>query len=134
MSCFPPTGVFCWNELLTRDVDAAKAHYAAVFGWTYEPGPEGPCYWVAHLGTTPVAGLFQMEGEAFEGIPPHWFSYIATDALEATVATLEANGGIVLRPPFQVGPFRIALMKDVTGAAIGLTQLVSEGDAAGEPG
>src|SRR4051795_10612898 len=26
-------GSFCWNELATRDMDAAKRFYGAVFGW-----------------------------------------------------------------------------------------------------
>ncbi len=30
---------FAWNELYTRDVEAAKAFYAATVGWTFEGGP-----------------------------------------------------------------------------------------------
>ena len=28
-------GAMCWNELLTRDVEGAKAFYSAVLGWEY---------------------------------------------------------------------------------------------------
>jgi predicted enzyme related to lactoylglutathione lyase len=37
-------GTLCWNELATRDVDAAKRFYAAVFAWqgdTRGPGRQG---------------------------------------------------------------------------------------------
>ena len=29
----PATGTFCWNELMTPDVDAAKGFYTQLFGW-----------------------------------------------------------------------------------------------------
>lgn len=32
-------GVFSWTEYLTRDVEAAKAFYGKVFGWTFEATP-----------------------------------------------------------------------------------------------
>ncbi len=28
-------GTFCWNELMTRDAEKAKAFYAATLGWTF---------------------------------------------------------------------------------------------------
>ncbi len=43
-------GTFIWNEMLTRDVEKAKAFYAALIGWTFRavPGKSGT-YWVAEL-------------------------------------------------------------------------------------
>ena len=35
----PDHGVFYWNELLTRDVAAAKAFYTDVLGWETEEMP-----------------------------------------------------------------------------------------------
>ncbi len=39
-------GTFYWNELMTRDVEKAKAFYGASIGWTYDsmPMPEGGTY------------------------------------------------------------------------------------------
>ena len=34
-------GMFCWNELATRDPDAAKAFYSGLFGWTSEESDIG---------------------------------------------------------------------------------------------
>ena len=28
-------GAMCWNELLTRDAQTAKAFYSAIFGWEF---------------------------------------------------------------------------------------------------
>src|SRR5215472_16803380 len=43
-------GIFVWNELYTRDVESAKAFYAATVGWTFEgmPMPDRDrTYWIA---------------------------------------------------------------------------------------
>jgi uncharacterized protein len=115
-------GTFTWNELNTRDPDAARAFYGALCGWTFEsmPMPDGT-YWVAKRGDAPVAGIFTMAGPQFEGIPEHWFTYIALDDVDAGVAaTLEA-GGQVIRPCFDVPDVgRIAIIRDKSGAALGI--------------
>ena len=45
-------GEICWTDLQTSDVAAAKAFYAAVFGWRFEdlPTPDGRSYAQAFLG------------------------------------------------------------------------------------
>jgi uncharacterized protein len=58
-------GVFVWNELYTRDVDAAKAFYAATAGWTFDGMPmpdQNRTYWVAKATGKPVAGILDMRG------------------------------------------------------------------------
>ena len=69
-------GSFCWNEVLTRDADAGKAFYPAVFGWdARRPGFEGApeTYTVWELDGKPVGGMMQMTDEHFPAeIPPHW--------------------------------------------------------------
>ncbi|MQX36569.1 VOC family protein [Roseospira navarrensis] len=118
-----PVHRFCWTELMTRDVEAAKDFYSRLFGWTFVASPFSSDYWVAHLGNEPVAGLFRMEGEAFDGIPPHWFSHIAVPDVDAAMDAVQAAGGTVLRPPFDVGPYRIAILQDASGAALGIVHV-----------
>ena len=61
-----------------------------------------------------------MNGPDFEGIPPHWFAYIAVDDVDARVAGATAEGATLLRPIFDIpGVGRIAILKDSVGAAIG---------------
>ena len=38
----PAVGTFCWNELMTGNVDGARDFYAKLFGWTYEEKDMGP--------------------------------------------------------------------------------------------
>src|SRR5262245_41243734 len=41
-------GTFCWNELMTHDIETAKKFYADTIGWTFDamPMPDGT-YWIA---------------------------------------------------------------------------------------
>jgi uncharacterized protein len=52
-------GHFYWNELLTRDVEGAKAFYGEIAGWQFEgmPMDEGGTYWVCKDGEEPVGGI-----------------------------------------------------------------------------
>jgi predicted enzyme related to lactoylglutathione lyase len=113
-------GKFHWNELMTRDAEAAMAFYRATLGWTFDsmPMPNG-AYWVAKLGDDPVAGIFTM-GQEQAGIPENWFAYIAVDDLDARLKRATASGGKIVREPFEVpGVGRIAILTDSNGAAVG---------------
>src|SRR5690242_8876529 len=83
-----PHGTFAWNELMTTDVEKAKAFFAATIGWSYEGMSiqTGGTYWVAKLDGKPVGGIMNMEGVVPPGIPPHWFSYIEVDDVDARIA------------------------------------------------
>ena len=118
-----PHGAFHWNELNTRSVDQAKAFYGETLGWQYESHPmaDGGSYTLCKAGETMVAGLFEMKaGAGFDGIPDHWFAYIAVDDIDARIARVEAAGGEICAPPFDVpGVGRFAIVKDSAGAFIG---------------
>ncbi len=114
-------GTFYWNELMTRDAEKAKAFYGATLNWTFEAMamPEGGTYWLGKVGDKPVGGIFAMDGPEFEGVPEHWFAYIAVDDVDASIAQAEAAGG-TLRRVFDVPNVgRIAILQDANGAGIG---------------
>ena len=116
-------GTFYWNELMTRDPEGAKAFYAEALGWTFETMPMegGGSSTVAMIDGRPAGGIFEMTAPEFEGLPEHWFSYIAVDDVDARVEKLKAAGGTVLKPPFDVPEVgRIAVVMDGGGAAVGL--------------
>ena len=111
-------GAFAWNELVTEDVETAKRFYADTLGWSYDsmPMPQGGTYWLAKLGDKMVGGLMTMEG-----VPPMWLPYIEVDDVDARAAKAAAKGGEIMRPPFDIPDVgRIAILKDATGAAVGL--------------
>ena len=115
-------GTFCWNELMTRDVEKAKAFYGAAIGWTFEamPMPDGGTYWVARMGDKPVGGIFSLSGPDFEGVPECWMSYLAVDDVDARLKKASAAGATVMKEPFDVpGVGRIAIVQEPGGACIG---------------
>jgi uncharacterized protein len=115
-------GNFAWNELYTRDVEAAKAFYSATVGWKFEVIPmphQSRTYWLAKSGDRPVAGVLDMRGIAPETDPPHWLSYLEVDDLDKRLAEVQSHGGKIARQPFDVPNFgRIAIGADATGAFI----------------
>ncbi len=120
-------GRVIWNELNTRDVEAAKAYYGAVCGWSFEtspiPGGEGD-YTSAKLGDDMVAGVFDITGmPGLDEVPAHWMTYFGVNDVDESVAASTAAGGSVIRPAFDVpGVGKFAIIVDATGAAIGLMQ------------
>ena len=81
-------GNFAWHELYTRDVEAAKAFYAATVGWTFEGMPmphQNRTYWIAKAGRKPVAGILDMRGIVPDTDPPHWLSYLEVDDVDRCV-------------------------------------------------
>lgn len=126
-----PHGAGAWSELMTRDIDAAKAFYTETCGWSYDAMTmdDGSAYFVAMVGGKPVAGLMDMSGTpGMTDIPPHWFTYFAVDDVDHAVEQTRACGGEVIRPPFDVeGIGRIAILKDSAGAAMGMITEASPG-------
>ncbi|MEE4118331.1 MAG: VOC family protein [Paracoccaceae bacterium] len=124
-------GTVWWSELMTRDVDAAKAYYERVCGWHFDEMPmEEGVYHLAIAHGRPVAGVMDMTGlDGMEEVPPHWFTYIAVDDLDAALREATEAGGQVMRPPFDVPEAgRIAIVADASGAALGLMVPATEWD------
>jgi uncharacterized protein len=116
-------GTFYWNELMTRDAVRAMDFYSKTLGWQFNSTPMANFgdYHIALVGEKMVAGIMEMPaGPMFDGVPEHWFSYIAVDDLDKRLALLKSNGGSVLREPFEVpGVGRIAIVSIPGGAAQG---------------
>lgn len=115
-------GAVTWSECVTNDVEAAKAHYAALLGWTFEAMPmEEGTYWLARSGDEVVAGMMSLSDLPGEKeIPPHWMTYVEVADLDAAVAKAAETGGTVVTPPFPVpGVGRIAMIADPGGALAG---------------
>jgi predicted enzyme related to lactoylglutathione lyase len=109
---------------MTRDPEAAKAYYSRICGWRYDAMTmdNGQDYFVAMTDDRPVAGIMDMSGSTeFDGVSPHWFTYFAVDDVDAAVRQTTEEGGEVIQPPFDVpGIGRIALLKDSSGAKMGM--------------
>lgn len=114
-------GVFYWNELMTRDVEAAVQFYRDVIGWQIEGVDMGEfTYWVASVDGQPVAGIMAITPDMGDDVPAHWMGYIAVDNIDARFDKAKASGATVLREPFDVPNVgRIAMIVDAGGGHIG---------------
>lgn len=118
-------GTFCWYECGTRDVEAAKRFYCDLFGWTTAeqpmPGEAGGVYTMFRNAGRDVGGLYEMAGPQFEGVPPHWATYVWVDDVDQSVAKVGGLGGEVLMDAFDIPDVgRMAVVKDPQGAVIHL--------------
>ena len=137
-------GTWNWSTLETRDLEAAKAFYAAVFGWECETidmgGEEGtmcrvPGYgdhlaaldpeirerhdepWVPAGFSDAVAWMAPMTDDRFpEEAPSHWSVTFAVDDADAVAARAAELGGEVVVGPFDADVVRIAVLSDPSGA------------------
>lgn len=117
-------GSVSWTDARLTDVEAGRAFYSAVFGYTYQPVPGAPGdYGTVHIGGgDPVGGMGGMMGGP-PGVPAHWLTYFSVADADAAVATVERGGGAVVMP-LEDTPFgRMGVVTDPFGAAFALIQL-----------
>jgi predicted enzyme related to lactoylglutathione lyase len=117
-----PHGTFYWNELMTRNVEGAKKFYADTMGWSYDamPMPGGGSYWLAKMDGKSVAGIFDISGADYKGVPESWMPYIAVDDVDARVKKAVKAGAKVMKPAFDVpGVGRIVILLEPGGAGVG---------------
>jgi predicted enzyme related to lactoylglutathione lyase len=119
-------GALCWNELITTDLDAAKAFYKAVFEWDAEDqGPPGgpPAYTEWKLGGRSVGGMMLKNDMMPAEMPPNWGVYFAVADTDATVAKAKELGASVFVEPMDIEPGRFAVLSDNVGAPFNVLQL-----------
>jgi predicted enzyme related to lactoylglutathione lyase len=113
-------GSMTWTDVRLTDVEAGKAFYSAVFGYTYQPVPGAPDdYGTIHVGGDPVGGLGGMMG-APEGTPSHWVTYFSVADVDTAVAAAEAGGATVLMPAEDTPFGRMSILTDPFGATFAL--------------
>ena len=141
-------GSLNFNGLATRDLEAAKAFYGAVFGWRTLALPSGVMWTLPGYGdhleeTTP--GLREQIGQM--GAPdgfidvvatldpivaddsetsPHWNVTFAVDDADAVAATASELGGVVVAGPADAPWTRTAVIVDPQGATFIASQFVAE--------
>jgi len=116
------SGAVIWNELNTRDTEAAKAFYGAVFGWSFDQREfETGMYTSLKLGEDTVGGMIDITGRVPDEVPAHWLAYYAVDAVDATLDSAKGAGGEVVFGPEDISEVgRIAVLKDPFGAVFAL--------------
>ncbi|HEY6058347.1 MAG TPA: VOC family protein [Candidatus Limnocylindrales bacterium] len=107
-----------WIDLSSSDAAASRDFYSKVFGWRVEVStdPLYGGYGRAKIGDMDVAGIGPAQSP---GTPTAWTVYIGTPDAEALGKKVQAAGGKVIAPAFDVGDQgRMAVFQDPAGAFI----------------
>jgi len=120
-------GALCWTELNTRNFDAAKKFYSAVFGWGWTDNPE---YGEFKVGDRVVGGVMPMTPDRFPPeVPENWLVYFAVDDIDAAVKQIDALGGKLMMEPFEAGGVgKMVVAGDPQGAAFAVIQMEQPGE------
>jgi len=117
---------FFWYELMTSDVEAAKAFYGAVVGWKTTPFAGGSHdYTVLEIdGGRGIGGIMTIPPEAAaHGLKPRWIAYVHVTDIDAKLAELRAAGGSVMMGPEAIPTVgRFAVVADPQGTMFNLLQ------------
>ncbi len=107
-----------WVELSSSDPAASREFYSRLFGWKVEviPDPQYGGYGMAKIAGKDVAGIGPKQSA---DAPTAWSVYIGTDDAQDLARKVQAAGGKVIAPPFDVGDKgRMAVFQDPAGAFI----------------
>lgn len=105
------------------DTERAKAFYQGVFGWTFEPwGP--PNFWRIHTSPGAIHGALQERREPVSGTGTIGYECsISVQDVRAIAAAIEAHGGTITMPPFEIqGVGTLAMFRDTEGNVVGAMQ------------
>jgi predicted enzyme related to lactoylglutathione lyase len=138
-----------FNNLATRDLEAAKPFYEAVFGWKTIDVGGGVEMWalpgygdhleednpdlrkmMAEMGAPPgfedvVAGI-DLITEDQPDTPPYWSVTFAVDDADAVAAKTAELGGKVIMPPTDLPWVRMTVLTDPQGAMFIASKFVPE--------
>lgn len=126
---FNEEGCMTWNELLTRDPDAARAFFSDLLGWGWDEtdmGDQG-IYHVAMVGDRPNAGVMHMPPHVPDHVPPVWDVLFAIDDVDGTAARIAELGGEILIPPTDTPVGRFAYVADPQGGRFTIYRQEMEG-------
>jgi len=122
-------GAWAMSVLNSDDTDAARAFYAAVFGWTWDPFPlgehEGTLFrlpgYVGGEAEQPVPrDVVAVMAPAF-GRPASWVVNFWVEDADAVAAAAPGLGGRVVHGPFDSGITRDAVLADPAGAVFSVS-------------
>ena len=147
-------GALNFNDLHTRDIEAARAFYGAVFGWEVLDIGTGqawalPAYGdfleqrtpgmrenIAQMGAPQrfeevVASVRTIDGP---GVQPHWGVTFGVDDADAIAARAAELGGTVDVPPMDAPWVRLTVISDPQGARFTAAKFVPENRDLAEAG
>jgi uncharacterized protein YndB with AHSA1/START domain/predicted enzyme related to lactoylglutathione lyase len=106
-------------ELQSTAVAKSETFYKKLFGWKVQPMPDMH-YALFTAGKGPGGGMAQLDKK--QG-PSHWIPYVRVTSIRTSIRKAKALGAKVLMDVVKIpGYGQIAVLKDPSGAPIGLSQ------------
>jgi len=131
-------GKFIWGDLVTDDIESAKAFYGGLLGWEFRPFDRaGRRYTLAFNLGQPVGGMLQVTDQRQAKGHPRWIGYLSVPDVSQAMQSAVSSGGHVLLPPKSL-PQRgeQAIFRDAEGAVFGVMKTTNGDpeDFLAEPG
>jgi hypothetical protein len=115
-----------WNELLTRDLEAARDFYGRLFDWEFADFPSAMSkYYVISQQGEENSGMMQMD-ERWGEMASRWLIYFAVQSVDLTVDQVRQLGGFVQVHPFDIPEGRFAMVSDEQGALFDLVEMYED--------
>lgn len=120
-------GTWTWNNLMTRDVDAAKDFYGEVFGWTATRNEEAPpniLMWQVDGQRWPegLGGMMGITEDLPAEMPSHWQVYFIVENLDEGIERATGLGARVGFGPVDAPVARLATLVDPQGAVVSILE------------
>jgi uncharacterized protein len=120
-------GMFCWQELMTANVNLAANFYKSLLGWGYSSMNIGDVnYTLIKNQGKDIGGMMMLPPE-MKDVPPHWNAYFTVTNIDETLTVIKDSGGNVMVGPKDIpetGQFAICKAPD--GTAFCLFQYLGE--------
>jgi predicted enzyme related to lactoylglutathione lyase len=114
-------GCMGWNELQTRDPEAAGEFYSGLFGWGIEPiEQDGMLVYTTIENAGSQNGGFMPMSEQQGDAPSFWIPYFTVASCDETVEKARVLGGALFAGPLDLPAGRIAVVRDPQGAAFAI--------------
>lgn len=92
-------GMFCWQELMTSNVEKAANFYKDLFGWDLnEMKMGGMNYTLIKNQGSDIGGMMTLPPE-MKNAPPHWNAYFTVTNLDDTMEVIRGNNGNIIMGP-----------------------------------
>jgi len=110
-----------WCDIPVKDIDRAITFYSAVFGSKVEKQSMGNMVYAAFGSEDGVGGCLFVADETKPSVDGPMIYLNCEGRLDAAIATVGTNGGKVLKPRHQIGPYGFrAVVLDSEGNRIAL--------------
>jgi predicted enzyme related to lactoylglutathione lyase len=133
---FSCRGGFAWYELITTDMNSAKAFYQDVMGWgALDASLPNRAYTLFAAGNTLVGGLMRLTRESAEqGGRSAWLGYVEVSDVDAIAERVKALGGAVHLPPTDLpNTSRYCIFADPQAARLAVLKWLNPAQRPSEP-